>query len=600
MTDPQTGPTVVWHTWGPQALQLARATGKPMLLSIGYESCHWCQVMARESFEHPATAQLMNQLFINIQVDRDERPDIDHLGQLTHRLLTRRSGGWPLTLFLTPDEALPFFAGTYFPRDARPGMPAFVDVLERVAQYHQTQPAAIHEQNQTLITALQDLETGEPAAPLPLDATALKAARTQLQALFDREHGGWGSAPKFARPGAVIGLLRHWQATAQEVEVDLHALFMASLTLQRMAQGALQDHTQGGFSSYCLDQAWQKPGLEKTLPDNALLLSAYAAATVATGDADYAQVVTSTARFVLNELQSPDGGFHAALTRKSSLPTPGQSGEETGCDTKVLTGCNALAIRALADAARALGQAELAEAAIRTLDFIRQRLWHDGRLLAVYADGRAFQPAFLDDYVLLIDAILAVQSLRFDVHELHWACALTEIVLTRFADTARGGFYLSADDQPVFMQRSRIFNDQRLPAGNAIAAQVLLRLGHLLGEHRYLQAAEDTLRAGLGLATAQPISHMSLLLALDEYLRAPVLVIIRGSLAAMPAWQQSLAKLYAPRVMVLCIDSQQQSLPGRLAACQPQGELVAYVCDSKGHSAPITALALLLDALRAA
>ena len=611
MTDPQTGltgpaasdsshPPVIWYAWGPQALQLARETGKPLLLSICYESCHWCQVMARESFEHPATALLMNQLFINVKVDRDQRPDIDHLGQLAHRLLTHRSGGWPLTLFLTPDEALPFFAGTYFPREAGPGMPAFVDVLQRVAQYYQTQPAAIHEQNQTLRGALQDLADVAATETVALDAAALLAARTQLQALFDREHGGWGSAPKFPRPAAVIGLLRHWQATAHEVEVDLQALFMASLTLQRMAQGALQDPTQGGFSSYCLDQAWQTPSLEKTLPDNALLLSAYAAATIATGDPDYAQVVTATARFMLRDLQAPAGGFYSALKRKPLTATADPSGDETGLDSKVLTGANALAIRALADAARALGQDEWADAATLTLSFIQQHLWHDGRLLAVYADGQAYQPAFLDDYVLLIDAILAVQSLRFKAEELHWACQLMDVVLTRFADTDRSGFYLCADDQHPFIQRNRIFNDQRLPAGNAIAAQVLLRLGHLLGEQRYLQAAEDTLRAGLALASAQPISHMSLLLALDELLRPPMFVIIRGSAAAMHVWQTALGKLYAPRVMVLSIDSQQQSLPNSLAACQPHGELVAYVCDHKGCSAPITALALLLDALRAA
>ena len=198
MTDPQTCPTVVWHSWGPQALQQARETGKPILLSIGYETCHWCQVMTQDSFQDPATAELMNQLFINIRVDRDQRPDIDHLCQLAHGLLTHSSGGWPLTAFLTADEALPFFAGTYFPRVAGRGMPAFVDVLQRVAQYYQTQQAAIREQNQMLLKALQELEAGEPAAPGPLAATALLAARTQLQALFDREHGGWGSAPKSA------------------------------------------------------------------------------------------------------------------------------------------------------------------------------------------------------------------------------------------------------------------------------------------------------------------------------------------------------------------------------------------------------------------
>jgi uncharacterized protein YyaL (SSP411 family) len=601
MTDPHTGPQVVWHSWGPEALQLARETGKPILLAIGYETCHWCQVMTRESFEDPATAELMNQLFINIRIDRDERPDIDQMCQLAHRLLTHSSGGWPLTAFLTPDEALPFFAGTYFPRVAGRGMPAFVDVLQRVAQYYQTQQTAIRAQNQTLLQALQDLETGEASAPAPLDVTALLAARTQLQTLFDREQGGWGSAPKFPRPAAVIRLLRQWQATAHESQVDLQALYMASLSLQRMADSALQDPVAGGFSSYCLDQAWQTPSLEKTLPDNALLLSAYAAATVATGDPCYAQVVTATARFVLRDLQSPAGGFYSAVTRELRVsPLQPVSSDNAGLDTKVLTGSNALAIRALTDAALALGQDELADAALRTLAFIHQHLWRDGRLLAVYDRGQAYQPAFLDDYVLLIDAILTVQTLRFDSSQLQWACQLMDVVLARFTDTTRGGFYSCADDQPLFLLRSRSFSDQRLPAGNAMAAQVLLRLGHLLGQQRYLQAAQNTLQAGMAQALAQPISHLSLLLALDEFVRPPVFIIIRGTPSAMREWQTALSKLYAPRVLVLCIDSREPSLPAALAACQPQGERVAYVRDSQGLSAPLTALALLLDALRAA
>ena len=611
MTDPQTGltgpaasdsspPQVLWQAWGPQALQQARETGKPILLSIGYQSCHWCEVMTRESFDDPSTALLMNQLFINVKVDRDERPDIDQLCQLAHRFLTHRSGGWPLTAFLTADEPLPFFAGTYFPRVAGRGMPAFVDVLQRVAQYYQTQPQAIQAQNHTLRQALHDLAAANTTEPAPLDAAALLTARTQLQALFDREYGGWGSAPKFPRPAAIIGLLRQWQATAHDTQVDLQALFMASLTLQRMAAGALQDHSQGGFSSYCLDQAWQAPSPEKTLADNALLLSAYAAATVATGDADYAQVATATAQFMLRDLQATTGGFYAALSRKPPLATADRTDAAANLDSKVLTGSNALAIRALAEAARALGQDELTDAATRTLGFIRQQLWRDDRLQAVYANGETYQPAFLDDYVLLIDAILAVQSLRFDAGELAWACQLMDLVLSQFSDTARGGFYFSADDQPIFVQRNRSFSDQRLPAGNAIAAQVLQRLGHLLGEPRYLSAAQNTLQAGLAVATAQPMSHLNLLLALDEHVRPPVFVIIRGTPVAMRDWQTALGKLYAPRVQVLCIDSHEQSLPGKLAACRPQDEPVAYVCDSKGRSAPITVLALLLDAIRAA
>jgi uncharacterized protein YyaL (SSP411 family) len=669
---------VDWYPWGPQALAAARETGKPILLSIGYSACHWCHVMAHESFEHEPTAAVMNELFINIKVDREERPDLDRIYQLAHQLLTRRGGGWPLTMFLTHDDQRPFFGGTYFPREASHGMPAFRDLLYRVAEFYREQNTQLREQNQSLVDALARLDDGDARdTPAALDGEPLAVARRQLEARFDRENGGWGGAPKFPHPGTVLRLLRDWHATAGDAAPDLKALFMATLSLTRMAEGGLYDQLGGGFCRYSVDERWQIPHFEKMLYDNGALLSAYAAAAQASGDEFYAAAAAGTADFLLRDMQSPQGGFYSSLDADSEghegrfytwspqqvrealagpeaelfiarygldgapnfegrwhlvvarslaeLAAQGSYGSADvsqlaaqlaasgrtllalrnariwpGRDEKVLTSWNALVIRGLADAARVLAREDLEQAATRALQFIRERLWRDGRLLAVSKGELAHLPAYLDDHVLLIDAILALQSLRFDVEELGFAVTLADLVLEHFADPLRGGFYFTADDHESLIHRSRVFGDDAMPSGNAIAAQVLQRLGYLLGETRYLAAAEGTLRAAWPQLADQPMGHMSLLTALEEYLNPPVWVVLRGSPGALARWQQQLARAYAPRVSVLAIPADAQGLPEPLASKPPVGEVVAYVCRGNQCSAPIQALSALAHELRPA
>jgi uncharacterized protein YyaL (SSP411 family) len=280
------------------------------------------------------------------------------------------------------------------------------------------------------------------------------------------------------------------------------------------------------------------------------------------------------------------------LAMRSARPWPGR-------DEKVLTSWNALAIRGLADAARALGRTELTQAATRALDFIRRRLWQEGRLLAVSQGPLAHVQAYLDDHVLLIDAILALQNLRFDAEELAFAASLAELVLARFADTERGGFYFTADDHEALIHRSRFFGDDAMPAGNAVAAQVLLRLGYLLGEERYLAAAEATLRAGWSQGVAQPMGHISLLTALEEQLQPPAILVLRGQPATLARWQGQLLRVYAPRVSVLAIAADATNLPPALASKPPRGEITAYLCRGSQCSAPIDSLSALLLELRA-
>jgi uncharacterized protein len=664
---------VDWYPWGPEALERAKREGKPILLSIGYSACHWCHVMAHESFEDDATAQVMNELFVNIKVDREERPDIDRIYQVAQQMLTQRSGGWPLTMFLTHEDQRPFFGGTYFPKEARYGMPAFGDLLKRVSEYYNEHQADLREQSHALVRALDDLTPPPAAMNLALSAEPLKAARATQSQQFDSNYGGFGGAPKFPHPKTLERLLRDWYATASQDEPDLQAMFMATLTLKRMAEGGLYDQLGGGFCRYSVDGHWMIPHFEKMLYDNGALLAVYAEAAVATGDTFYGHFASETADWVMRDMQSPEGGYYSSLDADSeghegkfyvwtveevrAALTPeeyavfaprfgldrqpnfegkwhlhvyklvdqvaGAVGITTaraaelidsarakllairnqrvwpGRDDKVLTSWNALTIRGMAVAARALGRADLADSATRALEFIHKTLWRDKRLLATYKDGRAHLNAYLDDYVYLVDAILELQQVRFRSDELTFARELLDVVLTHFEDRKAGGFFFTSDDHEALIHRTKSFGEDAIPAGNGIAAFALLRMGHLLGETRYLEAAERTLRAGWLVMEKYPHAHVSLLNALEELLSAPQVVIVRGATSAIESWQRELAKVYDPHRFVLAIPDDATNLPAALAEKASRGGTTAYVCRASTCSPPVTSLGELARQLRA-
>ena len=264
---------VDWYPWGAEALELARRTGRPILLSIGYAACHWCHVMAHESFEDADTAAVMNALFVNIKVDREERPDLDRIYQLAHQMLTGRGGGWPLTMFLMHDDQRPFFGGTYFPSEERHGLPAFRDLLRRVADYYRGHQDELRAPAAALTDALADLNP-PPAAGTVIDDEPLRAARAEHERSFDAEWGGFGGAPKFPHPPSIERLLADWYASAEAPAPDLQALYMATLTLTRMAEGGIFDQLGGGFCRYAVDDRWEIPHFEKMLYDNGQLLRA--------------------------------------------------------------------------------------------------------------------------------------------------------------------------------------------------------------------------------------------------------------------------------------------------------------------------------------
>ncbi|MEJ2276109.1 MAG: DUF255 domain-containing protein, partial [Woeseiaceae bacterium] len=302
---------VDWYPWCDEAFELASQSGKPVLLSIGYSACHWCHVMAHESFEDEATAKVMNDLFVNIKVDREERPDIDKIYQVAHQLLTQRPGGWPLTMFLDGDDRRPFFGGTYFPNEQRHGMPAFTTLLDKVATHYAENRDDVRTQGERMLEVFAQLEPAPAGADIVLDDQPLGKVREVLAGSFDREYGGFGGAPKFPHPTTIDRLLRHWRGTADDAKPDVEALYMAALTLARMAEGGLFDHLGGGFYRYSVDQYWQIPHFEKMLYDNGPLLAIYAQAAIATGESLFGAAANATADWLLADMRDPNGGFYA-------------------------------------------------------------------------------------------------------------------------------------------------------------------------------------------------------------------------------------------------------------------------------------------------
>jgi uncharacterized protein YyaL (SSP411 family) len=643
---------VDWYPWGDEAFAIARETGKPVLLSIGYSACHWCHVMAHESFEDDAIAELMNEMFVNVKVDREERPDVDKIYQTAHQLITQRGGGWPLTMFLDGDDQRPFFGGTYFPNEARYGMPAFGDLLHKISAYYAENRDAVRQQGARILDVFDRIEPAPAEDGVALDNAPLSKVRETLEQTFDREFGGFGSAPKFPHPTTIDRLLRHWRNTANETEPDVEALFMAALTLARMAEGGLFDHVGGGFYRYSVDKHWQIPHFEKMLYDNGPLLAVYAQAAIATGEELFAAAANATADWMLADMRDANGGFYATRDADSEgheglyyLWDPSAAMEllgddyevfarrfglnqdanfegrwhltvreqvtddeaeiierckqtllaqratrvAPGRDEKQLTAWNALAIRGLAIAGKALGRNDLIEAASDAVDFLRQEMIRDGRLYASHKDGETRFAAYLDDHAFLLDAVLELLQARWNSGHLEFAQALAELLLEFFEDTDNGGFWFTANDSEQLIHRSKPLADEAVPSGNGIAAFALQRLGFMLGETRYLDAAERTLRAAWRAIEEYPHGHVSLLTALEEYLEHPEIIVIRGATDEIGRWRDSAAKVYAPRRLVFAIPGDETGLPGALDDRKSlEGETIAYRCLGTHCEMPVT------------
>ncbi|HUG98459.1 MAG TPA: thioredoxin domain-containing protein [Gammaproteobacteria bacterium] len=667
---------VDWHPWDAQTLELARREGRPILLSIGYSACHWCHVMAHECFEDPQIAAQMNGLFVNIKVDREERPDLDRIYQLAHQMITQRNGGWPLTMFLSPEDQTPFFGGTYFPPTPRHGLPGFPELLQRVAGYWDEHKDEIRQHADAVREAfatIWEAPAGGARDTSPLDREPLDGARRELGKAFDKEHGGFGDAPKFPHPPNLVRLLRHWRGTALGESPDLEALYMATSTLQQMAEGGIYDQLGGGFCRYAVDEHWMIPHFEKMLYDNAQLLPLYAHAWSVTNENLFRRIAAETAGWVMREMQSPEGGYWSSLdadsegeegqfyswTRKDieRLLAPGEfavvsavygldrapnfegrwhlhtfvspdqfaassgldGGEvearlrsareklfaaresrvRPGRDEKVLAAWNGLMIRGMCIAARILGDAALADSAARAMEFVRREMLVDGRLLATWKDGRARHAAYLDDYAYLLDAALEMLQLRWNAADLAFATTLADVLLAHFEDPTGGGFLFTADDHERLIERPRPLADDAMPAGNGVAALALNRLGCLLGEPRYLAAAERAVRSALPVIRRVPFAHCALLDALEEQLDPPEIVIVRGAPKRAADWARTARLVFAPRRLVFEIPADAAELPPALAEkASPETGARAWICRGTTCLPPVDTLATLTTTLK--
>ncbi len=651
---------VDWYPWGEEALEKARREDKPILLSIGYSACHWCHVMAHDCFEDDEVAAVMNRLFVNIKVDREERPDLDQIYQAAHQLLTQRGGGWPLTVFLTPDQT-PFFAGTYFPKTSRYQLPGFIDLMENVARAWHQRRGEVLAQNQAVREALAQQQPAAEGRPEINDAPLAEAVRDMAQA-FDPVWGGFSRPPKFPRPGELFFLLREAQRG------NMQARDMVLFSLRKMASGGVVDQIGGGFCRYSVDKQWAIPHFEKMLYDNGPLLHLYADAWALTGDALFRDTAEGIVDWLLREMRAPDGGFYSALDADSEghegkfyvwtadevrallsaeeyavaapiygfdlppnfentswnpvLARPLQqvaaelgldeevaaallscarrklfAARETrvrpGRDDKQLTSWNALMIAGLSHAGRVMARPDWIAEAHAAIDFLHARLWRDGRLLASYKLGEARLNAYLDDYAFLLDALIEAMQADYRETDMVWAQELADALLTHFEDRDAGGFFFTSHDHESLITRPKPGYDNATPSGNGMAAFALQRLGHLLGETRFIEASERCLRLFYAHLLQQPIAYPSLLAVLDERLAPARVILLRGPAAALNEWRSALASRLGARDILLAL-SNGLVLPAALA--KPESECPqAWVCSGMVCQPPVTELEAVLQ-----
>jgi uncharacterized protein YyaL (SSP411 family) len=638
---------VAWQPWDEEALASARQDDRPILLSVGYSACHWCHVMERESFEDPETAAYMNEHFVPIKVDREERPDVDAIYMEAVQSMTGH-GGWPMTVFLDP-EGVPFFGGTYFPPDEGRGMPSFRMVMEAVVDAWESRREEIRERAPEVRARLGALAAVEPRAEAvgPAD---LQRATEALLASADRRYGGFGGAPKFP-PASALELL----LARGETEVVRE-------TLDAMLAGGIYDQLGGGFARYAVDRVWLVPHFEKMLYDNALLAPAYLHAWQTFGEERYRRVCEETLDWMLAEMRGPEGGFYSALDADSegeegkyyvwfpeevrellgpeeaepvlayygvsergnfeganilhlaqgvgAPEPPGLAAARQkllaaraervrpGLDDKRLLSWNALAISALAEAGAVLGREDYLDAARACAGFVLGEMRDDGRLLRTYKDGVAHLNAYLEDHAFLLEALLTLYEASFEPRWFEEALAVAEAMLARFGDPERGGFFSTSADHEELIVRRKEVGDHPIPAGQSAAALGLLRLEALTGERRFGEAAAGVFALWGEPAIEHPSQFAHLLRALDFALartREVALVAPAGGEpgTATPAAIAPLAAVvreeHRPH-LVLAAGAAGADAPPLLAGREPQGgEPAAYVCENFACQLPVTA-----------
>jgi uncharacterized protein YyaL (SSP411 family) len=651
---------VHWRPWGPEALAEAKRTGKPVLLSVGYAACHWCHVMAHESFEDPETAAVMNELFVNIKVDREERPDVDSIYMNALHLIGEQ-GGWPLTMFLTPD-AEPFWGGTYFPKQQRYGRPAFVDVLRTVAHTFHAEPQKVRTNADALRSRLQPTQHKGEAVPLT-DATLENWTRRFLQAV-DPVNGGLRGAPKFPQTTffALLwrGGLRYGVESLREA-VDL--------TLTQICQGGIYDHVGGGFARYSVDEQWLVPHFEKMLYDNALLIDLMTEVWRETKSPLYAKRIEETVGWLLREMVTEGGAFAASLDADSEgeegkfyvwhfeevkdllgaeninffadmynvspagnfegknipnrLQTVDLRDDETearlqdilrelferrslrirpGFDDKVLADWNGLMIAALANAATAFDRSDWLEAAETAFDFVFMQMSMGVRLIHSYREGPGSAPATASDYANMIRAALALANATNNPEYVEQACAWTHVLDTHYWSEALGGYYMAADDTDDILVRPLNAHDDATPNANAMMVSNLVALSAWTGNTTYTDRAEKIIDAFGPAITANPVGHSGMLAAALDRL-APALIVLMVPEGGDPsAMRAALRNVSLPNLVVDEVWAD-ETLPSSSPAAGKtiiDGKTTAFVCIGPQCSPPVTEPEKLVETIKTA
>ncbi|MFO8009942.1 MAG: thioredoxin domain-containing protein [Dehalococcoidia bacterium] len=584
---------VDWYPWADEAFRKAREENKPVFLSVGYSTCHWCHVMAHESFEDEQVARLMNDAFISIKVDREERPDIDGIYMTVCQMMTG-SGGWPLTIMMTPDKQ-PFFAATYIPKETRFGRIGMIDLIPKVKDIWINRKSELLESARKITSTVQQISPGTPGEEL--EAHLLSSAYEELAARFDSQYGGFGSAPKFPTPHNLLFLLRYWKNTHAD-----KAMQMVEQTLQSMRCGGIYDHVGFGFHRYSTDREWLVPHFEKMLYDQAMLVTAYTEAYQATGNPKYEQTAREIITYVLRDMTAPEGGFYSAedadsegeegkfyiwsedeirqvlgdeadsvintfnispegnyreeATRQETgyniLHLKGLLSEEAESrwkaarqklfehrqkrihphkDDKLLTDWNGLMIAALSKAAQAFDEPEYAKSARMAADFILNTMrTPEGRLLHRYRDGEAAISAYADDYAFFVWGLLELYEAIFETRYLSTALQLDQDFRKHFWDETQGGFFATPDDgERLFIRQKEIY-DGAIPSANSVAMMNLLRLGRITANSEFEQRAERIGKAFSNDVEKAPVAYTQLMCALNFATGPTYEVVIAGDI----------------------------------------------------------------------
>lgn len=596
---------VDWYPWGQEARSRARDEDKPILLSVGYSACHWCHVMEHESFEDDETAGVMNERFVNVKVDREERPDVDAV-YMDAVVALSGHGGWPMTVFLTP-EGEPFFGGTYYPPEPRHGLPSFRQLLVAVSDAYRERRDDVTRQAQALVEAVREQNERQPSSE-PLTEAALDEAVRGLRSQFDPEWGGFGRAPKFPPASALEFLLRRG-------ELDL-----VTKTLDSMALGGMYDIVGGGFHRYSVDERWRVPHFEKMLYDNALLVPAYLHGWARTGNERYRTVASQTVDYMVRELWIAGEGFASSQDADTDgiegttytwapgegapedLLEPfehgrsiirGELDEETRLrllavreqrpqparDDKVITSWNGLALAALAEAGRVLERPDLLELATQLAELLTE-----GVLVRSRRAGKTSVPGFLDDYANVAHGLYELHVATGDRRWLHESRRIALLAVERFADDERGGFFMAASDAEALVTRRKDLDDHPTPSGNSMLAFVLLRLGRIWGDDELERAATGVFRLLLPMLARAPSAFGWTLAALDLHLSPPrelaLLAEPRDEIAraALAGWDPHVVVAFGP----------DEKVPLLAGKSRVDGRPTLYECERFACRAPVT------------